>query len=507
MRSLHALWVFACLTIYVSPAAFAADYWIYSYKGIEVTTSGRAQSAKTIAHNLHRLDGAITRVMGVQASDWRTPTQVYLLPTAMFTRVRGVKDGSDSAFMSTPFENTILINGPAYDSENGLWNAYYGYTGGVLVSAYSFRYPGWFIVGLSELFAASTINGTTVTIGAANASRARTLVEGNLIPVKTLMAIRARDPQLKNADYATLYSAESWFLVHLILLEGKYHSNFFKCFQLLDQGDDEAKAFAASFEVSYEDLDKMLRDAVQARKIETIRVTLADEKDDVAPVHLTDAQAAGRLAGLAAGKNTPLDDAFQMANEAIALDPKNQDALGALARIQIRRTDYAAAFQSGDRLCSQDPLTQKSLAQCGFLFHRFAAAVQEKKADLGVEAGPLAERSRQYYDKAIKSDGEDLVSWDGMADLLSFMKNADYTRAFLPSAEQTLSAHIRISDLARALAGLCASVGDTRSALNYAVMWQSSALDPARRDAAAAYVSRLQAALERGDLQRAPGTH
>lgn len=130
-----------------------------------------------------------------------------------------------------------------------------------------------------------------------------------------------------------------------------------------------------------------------------------------------------------------------------------------------------------------------------------------EKADLGVEAGPLAERSRQYYDKAIKSDGEDLVSWDGMADLLSFMKNADYTRAFLPSAEQTLSAHIRISDLARALAGLCASVGDTRSALNYAVMWQSSALDPARRDAAAAYVSRLQAALERGDLQRAPGTH
>ena len=47
-------------------------------------------------------------------------------------------------------------------------------------------------------------------------------------------------------------------------------------------------------------------------------------------------------------------------------------------------------------------------------------------------------------------------------------------------------------------------MGDYVSALNYATMWQIAALDEGNRDAAAAYITRLKADLERNSLRTAP---
>jgi hypothetical protein len=487
-------------------AAFGANYWSYTDKEITVLSSGGADSAKTIAHNLRRLDTAITVVLGINASDWRPPTQIYSLPQAVFSRVRGKKDDTLSLYIPTPFGNTILID-ESSSTDNGLWGANFGYTGSVLISAYSFRYPRWFISGMSELFAASSMNSSSVTIGAATPGRAQSLFNRALIPVRALLALHADDPQLNNKDYLDLYQAESWLLVHLVVLEGKYHSNFFHYFQLRDQGEEESKAFAASFDVSYEDLDKLLRDALRAGKIQTHRVAIPDQKGGGAAARLTGAEAAARLAAIAARVSAQPDDALQMANEAMAAAPKNQDALFALAHVQLRRMDYAAALQSADRLCSLESLTQPGFAQCGQLYSSLSSAVLEKKAALGVEAPSLAAHSRQYYDTAITMDPEDLASWDGMAILLGAVRNPEYTRDFVPRAQKALSAHPRAGDLARALSGLCAEMGNSVMALNYAVMWQNAALSGPERDAAAAYVSMLKASVERNNLRSTGSSH
>ncbi len=485
--------------------AFGLEYWTYSYQGIEVTAD-RTERAKTIAHNLHRLDLAITRVLDVsQVSAWRTPTVVYSVPTATFSRLRGKKDDTTSLFLSTPFENLIVIDAGEDRSDSSLFNPYFGYTGSVLVSAYTFRYPRWFIYGLSELFAASKMNGDTVTIGSVNAQRGQTLVQSrNPIPMRVLMAIQEGDPQLKDADFKNLYEAEAWLLVHLVVLEGKYRASFFHYFALRDQGEDEAKAFAASFNVTYEDLDKMLHDTLRTGKVETIKVSVADEKDAAEPARLTAAQAAGRLAQLASQIDPQIDDAEKMANEAVSIDPKNEDALYALARAQMRRADYAASFQAAERLCSLEALTQKSDSRCGILFYRFAEAARANKASLGADQANLLERSQQYFDKAITLDPNDFVAWDGMAKALTAIGNVQYAQAFLPRAAQALSKQVRNSDLSRSLANLCGATGDLRAALNYAVMWQASALSPESRDAASEYVSRLRASLASSDLKRAP---
>jgi tetratricopeptide (TPR) repeat protein len=497
--------IFAAVTMAIGmpiAASGAPTYWAYSYKGIDVTGLDSADGAKSIAHKLHRLDMAITNVMSANSSQWRPATHVYLLSEATYARVRGKKDDSPSQFSSNSFGNTILIAKPV-SGDSTLWATYYGFTGSVLVSAYSFRYPRWFISGISEVFAASSMSGADVTIGSFNPGRVQTLLKSRLIPVRTLLELHGGDSQLQSRDFAELYDAESWFLVHLIVIEGKYQSNFDRYFQMLDRGESESRAFAGSFDISYEDLDKLLQVTLRSRKIYTYKVAIPDEKDGLAPTRLTDAEAAGRLAALAARMSPLPDDALQMANDAIRLDPTNQDALFALAHVQIRRTDYSEGFQAGDRLCTQNSLTQASMAECGQLFSSLSAAVSEKKAVVAVDALPLAERSRQYYEKAIAMDSDDLEPWDGLANLLARIRNSEYTQAFLPRAQQALSAHPRNAEFARALAGLNASTGSYVSALNYATMWQTAALDEGSRDAATAYIARLKAEMERSTLRNA----
>jgi tetratricopeptide (TPR) repeat protein len=488
------------MTICAPFTAHGAGYWAYSYKGIEVTSSDGAERTKDIAHDLSRLDAAITVVLRIPASDWRPPTQVYSMPNAVFSRVRGKKDDSLSLYMTNPFGNTIEINA-SNTGDNKLYGAFYGYTGSVLISAYSFRYPPWFVKGLSETFAGSTITKSGVTIGAPS-GRSRTLFTGKLIPTRELLAVHWGDPQLRSPDYSAMYDAESWLLVHLIVLEGKYHSNFFDYFQRCDRGEDQAQAFASSFDISYEDLDKMLAAVLQTGKVDTKRVAIPEEKDAGAATRLTDAEAAGRLAALAARHSAQPDEALQMANEAIALSATNPDALFALAYVQIRRTEYSEALQAAERLCAADSPTEKQVAECGQLFSSLAAAIREGKATVGVEAQTLTERARRYYDEAITMDPEDLASSEGMASLLATMRNREYSQAFLPRAQKTLSAHPHASSLARAMAGMCADMGDTVMAINYASMWQIAALSGAERDAAAAYVSRLKASLERNNMRQ-----
>jgi tetratricopeptide (TPR) repeat protein len=506
MKNLRCICAMALLTACAPLAAFGATYWTYSYKGIEVTSSAGPENAKTIAHDLFRLDRAITAVLGIETSDWRPPTEVYAMPEAMFSRVRGVKDDTLSQYISNPFGNTIEINA-TNTRDNEMYGAFFGYTGSVLINAYTFRYPPWFIRGLSDTFGASQISKSTVTIGKASAGRVQPLINKKLIPIRELLQVQNSDPQMKSADYLAQYSAESWLLVHLIVLEGKYHANFFKYFQLRDHGEDDAKAFAESFDVTYEDLDKMLNAVVRAGKIQLAKAAIPDDNDPGVAARLSDAEAAGRLAAVAAVHSAKPDDALQMANEALSLSPANQDALFALARVQMRRVDYAAALQAADKLCSLDSLPQKGVARCGALFAGLAGAVNQKKADMGVEWRALAERSRQYYEKAITMDPSDIASYEGMAGVLGNLRNAEYSQAFLPQAQKILSAHPRASGLARALSGMCSSMGNNVMALNYAMMWQNAALSDADRDAAASYMSRLKETVDRNNLRNAAGAH
>ncbi len=472
-------------------AARADQYWTYTYKDVEVMapTSTRALE---IAHNLHRLDLALAIVLGLKSASWQPRTQVCVVPGSTLSLMWGADSGSLAyVYRSSTFDNRILMNSSVQE-DGPSYGAYFGYTGSLLSSTYSFRYPDWYIHGLSAVFAASSVQRDRVIIGDFVAARLRPFADNAWIPIKTLLALHGDDPQLKSTDYEGLYEAESWFLVHEIAIERMYQSNFNQYFSRLDDGEEESQAFAASFDITYEALDKELRDAFRKGRIRLVKVPVPEENDPGAPRRLNDSEAKGRLALFAAHASPQIDGALKLANDSLASDPKNEDALSALAQIHVRQHDYAAALQSADRLCALNA-SQRTSARCGEIYAELYYRGAAKNPTLGVDAPALAQRARKSYEAAIAADPEDLASWTGLANILANSRDVDNANNFLPRAKHEWAIHDNAM-LAEALSGLCAAVGDYDSAVKFAVVWRKHALSRGSRAAADMALSRLKTA-------------
>jgi hypothetical protein len=476
--------------------AFAADqYWAYDYQGMEVTAVGSADFARTIAHNLHRLDRALGTVLQTSGNGWRPPTMIYVVPSRTFELLYGKKDPSSALYSSSAFANNILID--ASNRDNRLWGVYFGFTGSILNSAYSFRYPGWFVAGLSEVFAGTSINHFTVAIGDVNRPRVAALLHNSLIPMKTLLALRGDEPQFSSVDFKELYDAQAWFLVHQIIIERQYNANFMEYFQRLDKGESQAQAFAESFTVPYEELDKMLARALQSGRVSIYKVELQDEKDESAPRRLTDAEANGRLAMYAARHTPQPEAALNLSAQSLSADPHGAEAQMARILAQLKQADYAAAFHGSEALCAGEALPQGVAAECGHSFARLAAAVAAKQVALEVDDVRLAERAEQYFEKALAENAEDLAAWCQLMDLVAQRRDRAYAKELLPRAERVQAAHPRMGILARSVAWLCVVTGDYPAAIGYATVWERSAISSADRATASSYLSTLRTNLER----------
>ena len=293
MKSSNLSLLLALVVIGTPPIAAGSDqYWSYSYRGIEVTSAGTSQYASGLAHDLRRLDLTLAQVLKLPKSDWQAPTRVYAVPHDQFSRLWESKEDVRSIFISSAFENDIVIDlgGP---SENRFNGAYFGWTGSLLNRPGVTRFPNWFLKGLAEVFASSTIAGDRVTIGNFDKNRAAWLALGASIPLSKLFRITDSDLRSESADFVQTYTAECWFLAHLIVIEGQYNSNFMQFFAHLNSNQDQDAAFAASFTITYADLEKWFQSNVRAGKIRLLIVNQPDEVDPAEPRRLSTAEAIG----------------------------------------------------------------------------------------------------------------------------------------------------------------------------------------------------------------------
>ena len=480
-------------------ASAAEQYWAYDYYNISVMGVGSASRAETIAHDLHRLDTAVSTVTNQRSDATRPPTRVYLVSNDYYALIRGVKDNTAAQYRPLAFSNDILVNIDANEGD-ALFGAYFGYTGSIMST---FHYPGWYIHGLSEVFAASSIARDTVTIGGFVPGRVRTLSTSSLFPMSVFLGLHNQDPELASASAQELYAAQSWFLVHLILIEGQYHDNFMQYFKRLSDGQDQREAFAASFTVGYDELDKMLRGRLAKAAIAVIKVPVPDEHDANVPRKLGEAEAKGRLALLAERTNSETDGPLKLATDALASDPQDESALGAMAQMQVHRHEYAKALDTARPLCERPTLSPEAMGRCGDTYASLYFGA-DKSHPLVLESAQLLERARGSYDRAVAADPEYLPAWYGMTELLAGAKDVAAAKELLPRARHVWATHPTNEALARSLAGLSAVSGDLDSALKFTQVWERMAVTDAGRAQAEAYEARLRKLVQSQSLLAEP---
>jgi tetratricopeptide (TPR) repeat protein len=503
---------FTLLILLVLPIAAeaASKYWSYDLNDVEVTAADSAGEAREIALNLHRLDLALASLLKVQPETWRPVTRVYAVPGATFdSLVKKTTRPVLSYSFPSEFDNEILLNASA-DKTEPLVGVYGGYTTSLLAGAYSFRYPYWYVNGLTELLAASRVARKQVVVGSVAPERIRSLSTDLWIPLRSLLSIARNDPQLESAYFADRFNAECWFLVHMIVIEEKHRADFNRYFQRSDDGESPAEAFAQSFDVSLEAVDTEMQNALRLGQVKVLKITLPDDPATAEPRLLTDAQAQGRLALFAAKHGTLADPAIAWAKVALTLDPEQEDALDALALAELRQEDYPAVLHAADRLCGSSPSTRTvatpnatmtstapTAARCATLYADLLYRGAANDHALGIDAAELAARSREFFNATIAANPEDLASWTGLMSLTAHTKDVDGAKSLLPRAKHLWATHSNNPAVAEWVGNLCTTAGDYDSALRFAQVWQKHAWTASGRASADATIARLKTFMER----------
>src|SRR5258708_35858147 len=124
-----------------------------------------------------------------------------------------------------------------------------------------------------------------------------------MLPLRTLFQVDQHSPYYNERDKQSVFYAESWALMHYLILgnEGKRLPQLGKFITLLNANTPMEKAFQEAFQVSFESMEKELREYIKRDKYSVMTGHFeskleVDKEMQTAPI--TEAEALGYLGDL-----------------------------------------------------------------------------------------------------------------------------------------------------------------------------------------------------------------
>ena len=219
--------------------------------------------------------------------------------------------------------------------------------------------PVWFNEGLAEYYSTYQLYGEReASLGRVKEEHVFDLRE-RFIPLTELLAVDYRSPLYNEGERRGIFYAESWALVHYLLLGSPERKGQLATYlQQYADGVAPAAAFRAAFGGSEADLEKELRRYVRQSLYQSTRVRFADkvaiDKDWIVD-QPSEADAQAALADLLLAVRRP-EEAAARAEDALKLAPGHARAQAVLARVRAAQgqadrsaTLIAAAVKAAGR--------------------------------------------------------------------------------------------------------------------------------------------------------------
>jgi Tfp pilus assembly protein PilF len=210
--------------------------------------------------------------------------------------------------------------------------------------------PVWFNEGLAEYYRTLEIagNGKQVQVGGIHSPHVLLLRE-QFIPLEQLVAVDHGSPLYNEGSKASVFYAESWALVHYLLIgeNQKYAKQVPALLDALITGAPFAEACQKALGVSSAQLQKELRSYVGGDRFSSMRFTFAEplaavERLTATPLADADAHA---TAGSLLVRMDRVEEGQAYLERAIALDPVNAAAHSTLGALYSRQGNAARARQ------------------------------------------------------------------------------------------------------------------------------------------------------------------
>ena len=351
--------------------------------------------------------------------------------------------------------------------------------------------PLWFNEGLAEYYSTFTINDDQkIVLGGPIANHVFLLRENKMLPLRTLFQVDYKSPHYNERNKQSIFYAQSWALMHYLIIGKAGRADQMGIFlDKIRANVPMEQAFQEAFQMSFEAMEKELRDYVRQDRYNIVRGHFerkleTDTEMRSAPVSEAEAQA--YLGDLLLHSNRKDSEIYLQ--KALALDPNSALANAAMGMAKLRDGKLNEALVNLERA-----VTANSQNYLVHYYYAYALSRQngaESQPVIGY-APDVAVRIRQELLKAIELRPDFPESYS----LLSFVSLI--TGNNLDEALKLLTGALKRSpgrnDLVFMLGQLYAKTGDYKQALQLLEQVTKSNADEEVRQHAQAVLAQLVA--------------
>jgi tetratricopeptide (TPR) repeat protein len=332
----------ACGLILVASLAHAEEKWHEaSSENFVLVTNASPERAESILLTLERFRAALGQVLPELQRRTSSPTRIYgfrdydsLEPFLPPSEPRGSRVAG--YFRKGSSENVIVLDltggTPAF--ERVLFHEYLH----LVLSLSERALPVWFEEGLSEFYAGARLDENSAEVGVSDPRHRALLSRLPLIPLDELLSID------EAADSDALFHAQSWALVHYLLVEAPEGRELLaRVLALHESGVEPVTAFRGAFRSDPGAIEEALREYVKRPRWSGIKVKLSPrDAGSTLSRRLSMAEVQDRWGELFLATSR-LREARVCLEEAVRLDPDLGTAWEALGLLELEEGEPAQA--------------------------------------------------------------------------------------------------------------------------------------------------------------------
>ena len=396
--------VFYFLLVLPAPErVFAKDNWVsMRSKNFFLVGNASEKEMRQVGTRLEQFREVFSRLFPQANVNSPVPTTVIVFKSD--NSYRPFKPNANTAgyFQPGPDVNYITLTTEVRGEQDPFSVIFHEYTH-LLVENTNGNVPTWFNEGLAEYYSTLSItDDQKVVLGKPIANHVFLLRENKMLPLRTLFQVDHQSPYYNERDKQSIFYAESWALMHYLLLgkEGQRVTQMGKFLQLMSANVPMEQAFQQAFAMSFESMEKELREYIKHDRYPILSGQFQskvafDSEMQAAPI--TEAEAQAYLGDLLLHSNRT--DGESYLQKALALEPDLAMANASMGMLRVRQGKADEARKSLERAVAAN--SQNYLIHYYYAF----ALSREGNGDMEIVTGYAPEtvtRIREELKKAIE---------------------------------------------------------------------------------------------------------
>ena len=318
------------------PAAAGGPWWRVRSSQFEVYTDAGETAGRHVLDRLLEM----RRIFRKEWPDSAQPIRVLLFASEADYSALKPADPARAFFQSGSERDYIVARAGTADTARA---ASHEYVHAVLHHT-SVTLPRWLEEGLADFFSTAEIRKNAGHIGEPVREHVVVLERAKWLDAPALAAVTVASPEYKDARRAGVFYAESWALVHMLMLEPGWRGGLAGFLARLADGEEPDEAFEAAFAKT---MAEAVRDAtgyVRRGRLPTEELAL-DAEPAAAPAtseQLPDQE--GRLVPAEVALLAGRPDYAEQLYQSLARDfPNSPASATGLATLALQRSDYDTA--------------------------------------------------------------------------------------------------------------------------------------------------------------------